>query len=171
MKIEFQLVIISLFLHVLQARLNDSVMIGLQALYDQTDGHSWSVLSGNLWDFSDDADPCNDTWTGVICGDSNQTLLGLNLTAHNLVGSLQDDVFAEFLDLEVLSLKKNRFASTHYPYQLKNCSNSSGVLSVEYRLRDKIPSSTFQLHLKQLILRENSFSGSLPKELSGLAWR
>ena len=63
---------------------------------------------GVPWNFSnpDDSDPCIEEWQGLKCDLWNQTIIGLNLSEHNLTGYLSPTTFTGLMNLESIDLKK-----------------------------------------------------------------
>lgn len=127
MQFILRLLIISQCVYSLQAILNQTMISSLKNLYDQTNGPSWTVHTGALWNFSTaySGDPCVERWTGLRCNSNNNTIVDLYLESHNLQGEFKSDVFNNFGDLIVLSLQKNRCYSLIKYIQIYTSESSS----------------------------------------------
>lgn len=136
-----------------------SELLGLQALYNATDGEHWSwnlpsnpIHGGFPWNFSQPSpNPCSQNWQGVdcTCTASICHVQGISLERHNLAGTLPSEV-SSLTYLEQLVLPGNR------------------------KINGTIPSSWTSLQaLWNLDLRQNSLNSSLPDwlpELRSLAY-
>ena len=93
----------------------------LHDLYDSTQGENWkwgnSSIYGNVWEFSDSADPCMDDWQGVTCDENNPALPGmhvieLDLERYNLRGFLPDSLGDLGMDNGMFSINMFRILLT-----------------------------------------------------------
>ena len=105
------------FLNVLRiayALLDFNQYISLKNLYYATNGSSWSWNATNvtntIWNFSVPRkfdDPCKSLWNGVVCNALQTKITSLNLSAHNLKGSLHYNQFFNLSSLCFLDISKN----------------------------------------------------------------
>ncbi|PON77091.1 GPCR kinase [Parasponia andersonii] len=118
----------------------------------------------STWDqTSSSSSPCN--WTGVVCNQLGQRVVGLDLSGLGLSGPINPDI-GNLSFLNSLQLQNNRFTGP-IPHQITNLSRLR-LLNMSFNLINGVlPSNLSQLKdLNTLDLTENSVSGTLPKELS-----
>jgi len=115
----------------------------LKALYDNTEGDSWTNKTG--WDFSTPVTSWNSTsktgWYGIIV--TNGHVSSLDLYNNNLKGQIPTEI-GKLIFMERLYLHNNFLSG----------SISSGIFELK--------------SLKTLYLRANSLSGSIPQEIEQL---
>jgi hypothetical protein len=169
-----------------------SEMDSLQDFYFATGGDDWYLpycSPGNPWNFSTNADPCNDAWVGIQCiGGPPSTyyhVSSISLEDCGLVGTIPrsigqlskltsliletnflsgtiPDVFADLANMSVINLSNNKLTG-HIPLELGNLSTlvlSSNKLSGSIPYVVKNGSNLYILELWG-----NSITGSLPPSL------
>ena len=132
----------------------------LIALYDATDGDSWTDRTNWLTD----ADPS--TWHGV--GVFNGRVTTLWLDGNNLSGSIPSEL-GNLSNLNSLLLDGNALSGP-IPSELGNLSSLKALLLNGNALSGPIPSELGNLsNLRSLWLHRNALSGPIPSELGNLS--
>lgn len=128
----------------------------LLALYNATQGPSWRVQ----WNL--DLLVC--TWSGVVCNDANGLVSKINLTNHQLRGTLPSAI-CELVGLQELVLSRNNLTGT-IPVQLANCAALWNLDLSWNQLTGTLPPqlSTFRGHQMSVWFSNNLLTGTLPPE-------
>ena len=118
----------------------------------------------STWDQT--TSPCN--WTGVVCDELGQRVVGLDLSGLGISGSISPHI-GNLSFLNSLQLQNNRFRG-QIPDQITELFRLR-VLNMSFNLiNGALPFNISQLkELRILDLTENSFTGRLPEELSLLS--
>jgi Leucine-rich repeat (LRR) protein/predicted Ser/Thr protein kinase len=117
------------------------------------------------WD-QKNSSPCN--WTGVVCNNPGQRVVGLDLSGFALKGSISPHI-GNLSFLRNLQLQRNDFTGT-IPNQIGNLFRLRNLNLSSNRLEGVLPSNISQLtELQFLDLMENkNITGRIPEELSYL---
>jgi Leucine-rich repeat (LRR) protein len=139
--------------------INNTDSLALVALYNSTNGNSWTNKTGWL------TGPAR-TWHGVTINEEGY-VTAIDLFSNNLSGSLPT-ALGNLSQLQSLYLYRNNLTGS-IPSQLGNL-QSLGVLSLgENRLSGSLPISLGNLSRLMVIdLRVNQLSGNIPSELRQL---
>ena len=133
----------------------------LEAIYDATDGASWT--DGTNWKT---AAPL-DTWYGVTTG-PNGRVTRLELDENGLTGSLPP-ALGSLANLERLSLAENELTGP-MPGELGNLANLELLYVWQNELTGRVPAWLGNLtRLRWLSLGGNELTGPIPDELGNLA--
>ena len=118
------------------------------------------------WNNADEnSSPCN--WTGVLCNESRDRVVGLDLSGFQLTGSINPQI-GNLSFLASLELQDNQFTGA-IPDQVGELSRLSVLNMSSNHIRGAIPLNiTTCLELKILDLMENEISGTIPAELGRL---
>ncbi len=153
-----RLFVLSLFIPLLLFNVNTandrtSDSLALVALYDNTNGPSWTFQ----WDFSQSIN----TWQGVVV--SSNRVTSLNLQQKNLDGVIPPEI-GDLDQLTYLDLRKNLLASV--PPEIGNLVNLTKLVFFASGLSGGIPPEIGNLiNLQELHINANQLSGSIPIEI------
>ncbi len=142
----------------------------LRALYQSTNGASWSFNTGwRDWNFNSPTPP-NDSvvngWLGVTVANSRVTRLWLHL--NGLTGSIPTEL-GNLSNLNRLWLYSNQLTGS-IPTELGNLSNLEDLWLYSNQLTGSIPTELGNLsNLEDLLLYSNQLTGSIPTELGNLS--
>ena len=155
--------------------LNYSQYLDLYSLYNETNGDNWLWLNeSKRWIFTTSyTDPCDQSWEGLCCTynqEQNYSVVSvLNLSAHNLVGSLSPSLFVNLSStLTHVSLGSNKIYGL-VPTSLGLASkisflaiNSNSFHGPVFPIIEKLS------ELATLDIRSNFLNGSLPSTIGKL---
>jgi Leucine-rich repeat (LRR) protein len=131
----------------------------LRALYDSTQGQSWTSSTGWLQTTT----PCE--WYGVSCSQGHVVLLAL--FSNNLSGTIPPEL-AQLSHLQRLNLSGNRLTGT-IPPELGDLPDLRYLLLSDNLLSGTIPQELSALkNLTYLFLYSNQLSGEIPPQLGEL---
>ena len=143
----------------------------LIALYDSTNGNSWTNSSG--WktpplDTDGFAMPGTEgSWYGISIDAGSLRVTSIDLSNNNLTGTIPTDI-GSFSNLHVLHLFKNSIGGS-IPAEMGDLSNLQDLNLSENRLSGTIPTALGNLsNLQHLYLSLNQLSGPIPPELGNL---
>ena len=132
-------------------------------LYNSTNGASWTTKTNWLG-----AAGTENTWFGVTTDAGNTTVLALQLTDNNLVGTLPTSL-GNLGNLQHLWLDYNQLTGG-IPTELGNLGNLQGLVLSDNQLTGSIPSSLGNLsNLEFLHICTNQLTGGIPTELGNLS--
>ncbi|KAI4350731.1 hypothetical protein L6164_005156 [Bauhinia variegata] len=124
--------------------------------------------------WTQDTDPCKDSWEGVVCDPSKEHVRSLLLDRHNFSGTLDAAMLCKLQPLSdyltVLSVDGNNI-SGGIAFEVGNCTHLTHLIVSGNQLSGGLPSSLAMLNnLKRLDISNNNFSGELPNlsRISGL---
>ena len=136
-------------------------MAVLVALYNATDGPSWS--NTNSWNWLSDA-PLEE-WHGVTTDDSGG-VTELRLSHNRLSGNIPAKL-GSLSNLKVLELSHNQL-SGEIPPELGSLPNLEELDLSNNKLNGEMPPELGSLpNLRVLVLSYNELSGEIPPELAG----
>jgi hypothetical protein len=155
----------------MQAAIAASERAALIALYNATNGDSWT--SNNGWKqppLSPDgfaAPGTENDWYGISVSGNHVT--AISLSNNRLNGSIPAEL-GNLSYMTILYLNKNQLLSGSIPPELGNLSNLRTLALEQGQLSGSIPKELGKLnHLEWLFLYENQLSGSIPKQLGNLS--
>lgn len=171
----------------------------LRDLFEVTHGENWRWLnasfSGIPWNFSSNANPCADSWQGILCsqvpinGYKNVIALALNL--RHLVGTLPSSLFnltmlramqlssnnlygvfphtvAQLVDIRIIDFSNNLLTGP-IPDELGKLATLEAVYFYNNYLTGTLPPSLGYLpKLKVMKFGFNDLTGSVPPEFGNL---
>eukprot|EP00981_Chlorochromonas_danica_P013018 scaffold5645_cov183-Ochromonas_danica.AAC.3 len=152
--------------------ISNSELNALYAIYNATNGQSWTYFSGNPWNFSEIyPDPCGDKWQGLTCSTlcnttaCSQVIAIIDLDNMNLVGTLPVEI-GDFSQLVALTISNNvRLAGT-LPDSLGNLSSLLLLDFTNNLLSGTLPTTLGQLNLlADLTIMSSSLRGKPPQEI------
>jgi Leucine-rich repeat (LRR) protein len=147
----------------------------LEALYDlynATNGAAWiwTPYEGVQWEFTATANPCAESWQGVLCTTTNTSVLHVNmlsLPAMNLRGTIPHSI-GVLSELQQLYLQTNSLHG-EIPSSIGNCSGLTIISLYENSLNGTLPDTICTLrNLTRAELYKNDLSGSLPDHFSAM---
>ncbi len=142
---------------------NQADHIALMALYNATEGGTWTRNEG--W-ASDDCNVCS--WSGVIC-DNSDRVSRLQLIDNNLIGSLPEAI-SGLSELKSLVISNNPDLTDTIPQSLGALASLEYLVLSGNNLSGEIPVSLGSLSfLKTILLNDNQLSGNIPPSLGGLS--
>ena len=115
-KICRQLGVLLLMVSGLSAEVSPEERAALVALYDSTNGDSWTNHSNWKTD-----DPCTNQWYGVTCSDDNGTVVSIDMYNNHLNGSIPTEI-GNLVNLTDLKLGYNQLSGS-IPGQIGNLTN------------------------------------------------
>jgi len=134
----------------------------LIALYNSTNGPSWSDHSDWLG-----AEGTECSWYGVTCNFANTRVSGLLLSNNQLSGVLPPEI-GDLSSIASLYLNSNSLTGS-IPAEIGNISDIAGIYLSGNQLSGEIPPELGALqYLSQLYLNSNSLTGSIPAEIGDL---
>jgi hypothetical protein len=140
------------------AQVPTSERSALIALYDATDGSSWTDNSGWLGPFDTEC-----TWFGITC-EGVDYVTSIDLHANNLSGSLPPEL-ADLPHLRQIKLYSNQLTGS-IPSHLGDLSSLERLHLYDNQLTGSIPPELANsTTLLELYLQDNQLSGSIPPEL------
>ncbi len=146
----------------LSAEVSSTEKAALVALYDSTNGDYWD--DNTSWNTGD---PCEDMWFGVNCSEDNGSIIGLDLYANQLTGSIPSEI-GGLINLEYLYLDQNQLTGS-IPSEIGSLTNLIELYLAENQLTGSIPSEIGSLtNLEIFDLNENELTGSIPLEIGDL---
>jgi Leucine-rich repeat (LRR) protein len=147
----------------------------LIALYNSTNGDNWTYNNG--WK----APPLHtdgfampgteNNWHGIVCDAGNTYVQGIDLSAHQLIGSMPSEL-GNLTSLQWLLLYSNELTGS-IPSELGNLPNLQYLYLQSNQLTGNIPSELGGdgTHLlNYLYLDSNQLTGRIPPELGNLAY-
>jgi len=143
---------------------------GLMALYNSTNGPSWTNRSNwrNMTDTDFNFPGTECTWFGIICDAEETTIERIHLANNNLVGPLPSEI-GGFQDLIELDFNTNQLTGA-IPPELEELENLTDLLLWNNELTGPIPLELATIpNLVNLQLHDNRLSGAVPSELGNLA--
>ncbi|MGA7303428.1 MAG: T9SS type A sorting domain-containing protein [Rhodothermales bacterium] len=144
------------FTAVSRAQVLEADSLALVALYNATDGASWTDHTGWL------SGPVG-TWFGVTIGNGRVT--GIELHDNNLVGSVPTDV-ANLDSLEFLRLYSDDGLTGPIPPELGGLTKLWDLQLYRANFTGPIPPELGNLsHLERLFLLNNNLTGTIPLEI------
>jgi Leucine-rich repeat (LRR) protein/archaellum component FlaG (FlaF/FlaG flagellin family) len=151
---------IGLYLFVSYGQVPESDSLALVALYNSTNGDSWTDHTNWL----QPGQPVS-TWFGVTV--TNDTVAEINLPSNNLAGNIPLEI-GDFTGLKILFLYNNELSGP-IPSTIGNLSELTNLFLRKNHLSDTIPEEIGMLtNLYFLRLCDNELSGPLPSELGDL---
>lgn len=146
-----------------QAAIPTSERDALVALYNETNGASWSLNDDWL---NPTVDACD--WYGVVCDGGETTVLRLALLANNLSGNLPAEL-GDLTNLQMLLLSNNQLTG-NIPAELGNLASLQMLLLSSNQLTGTVPAQLGNLmNLENLDLYSNQLGGALPSQLGNLS--
>jgi Leucine-rich repeat (LRR) protein len=143
-----------------QTQLPQSECEALLALYNSTNGPSWTNNTG--WNTNDM--PCS--CTGVTCSDRHVTIIKLD--SNNLTGSLPPEL-GNLSHLQTLHLHNNQLSGS-LPSEWSRLTDLQTLFLSFNQLSGNLPTEWEQLsNLQWLYLHNNQLNGSLPPQWGQLA--
>ncbi len=156
----FVLLVISLCGSLLSGQVPESDSLALVALYNNTNGTSWT----NNTNWLRPGQPVS-TWYGITI--TNKRVTTISLPENNLNGSLPPEI-GDLSLLQNLSLFRNQLTGS-IPSEIGNLIYLSCLNLFSNELTGSIPSEIGELlNLDYLYLRDNQLSGTLPITLGNL---
>ncbi len=151
------------------AKISEQERAALIALYNSTNGDSWTDNSG--WETPDGSaftDPgTENTWYGVGCDDGNTMVEYLDLGSNQLTGSIPPQL-GDLDNLQDLDLGSNQLTGS-IPKELGNMDNLLYLWLDNNQLTGSIPPQLGDLNnLLELNLYHNQLTGSIPPQLGNL---
>ncbi|KAM6549890.1 hypothetical protein CsatB_021566 [Cannabis sativa] len=129
---------------------------------------------GSLSSWNTTSDPCNDHWSGVVCGTKNSVIKKLYLNSSKLEGELDIGILCGVApiaaSLGVVHLEYNNIHGV-ISTQISSCKQLTHFHVTRNKLSGSLPASLVMLNnLIQFDISNNRFSGSLPdfSSISGL---
>lgn len=138
----------------------DEVWWILETFYASTNGESWSGGEGWL----QSPDPCDGTWTGIICDREKVNILEIDLAESGLTGT-PDDMIFNLPRLQVLDLSYN---DINFSFDGIGAANDLRVLKLSETQVNSINGIGQAVSLNELHLTGNNLSGKIPDELFNL---
>jgi Leucine-rich repeat (LRR) protein len=141
----------------------------LYDLYNATNGPSWvwTESLGSKWVFSADANPCTESWQGILCYavDSTSRIFEIALPGMGLQGTIPTSIGNISL-VQVLDLSSNALYGD-IPATLSNCSELYYLRLDENQFNTTFPEVFGQLpKIQVLLLENNAFHGHIPESFA-----
>ena len=143
----------------------------LIALYDSTNGDSWTNNSGwkaePLYPDGFAMPGTEGTWRGVTVDSGTQAVTSISLNYHNLTGTIPPEL-ASLTSLTTLDLANNELSGP-IPAALGALTNLNYLYLSSNNLTGPIPAALGNMtNLSRLYLQENNLNGPIPQELGSL---
>jgi Leucine-rich repeat (LRR) protein len=138
----------------------DEVWWILETFYASTNGESWSGGEGWL----QSPDPCDGTWTGIICDIEKVNILEIDLAESGLTGT-PDDMIFNLPRLQTLNLSYN---DINFSFDGIGAAHDLRVLKLSETQVNSIAGIGQAVSLNELHLTGNNLSGKIPDELFNL---
>ena len=143
----------------------------LKDLYNATNGDNWTVKTPGwktppLYSDGFSMPGTEGTWHAVNMN-GGTTVIGINLSEHNLVGTLPDSI-GNLTSLQSLNLHTNQLSGP-IPESLGNLTNLTVLHLYENAFTGSLPSTLGNLtHVFQLKAHTNQLSGTIPSALGSM---
>lgn len=146
----------------IQAAIPLNERAALEALYNNTNGASWTTNTGWMGAAGTEC-----SWHGVVCNAGETTILEINLENNNLAGNLPTEL-SDLNNLQQLHLNSNRISGA-MPEQLGSLSNLLSLWLFSNQLSGNIPTTVGGMtSLSDLNLNNNQLTGDIPTQLENL---
>lgn len=163
-KLLLSAIVFFVFSFLTKAQVSQLEFDALVALYNSTNGDSWTDNSN--WNISTGTkDDVTNDWFGITVANGHVTTI--QLYDNNLVGTLPSNI-GDFPQLRIITLLNNKLSGS-IPAEIGNLTSLTYLHLATNELSGSIPASIGNLsNLSQIYLTQNQLTGSIPVEISNL---